>query len=210
MIQTRFMGSPAGVLLVLLQRQGPMTVKQLEAGMGVTATAVRQQVASLLADAYIEQTIEHTPRGRPRHLYSLTSKGHALFPQHYDELTYTLLHEILIAEGPQKVQSLLSKMGQRLAEQYAVQIDSEIPFDRAHRLTELLNDKGIIAEVEVAANAILFREFNCPYYRLAREYRAICDMEQGMIAQVLRQQVSLISCTLDGHHGCQFKIGNEA
>jgi hypothetical protein len=31
-------------------------------------------------------------------------------------------------------------------------------------------------------------------------------MEQGMIAQVINQPVELVACTLDGHHGCQFKI----
>ncbi len=210
MIQKRFMGSPAGALLVLLQRRGPQTVKELEEGLGVTATAVRQQITALMADGYIEQAVERTPRGRPRHLYTLTPQGQALFPQHYDELTYTLLHEILITEGPQKVQLLLEKMSQRLAEQYAGQIASSETALRAQELTELLNAKGIMAEVEVNPNAILFHEYNCPYYQLAREYRAICGMEEGMIAHILKQPVSLVSCTLDGHHGCQFKIENEA
>ncbi len=206
MFQQRLDGSPAGTLLVLLQRKGPLTIKELERELGVTATAVRQQIANLLADGFIEQKIEHSKRGRPKHVYSLTPKGHGLFPQHYDELTYTLLREILISEGPQKVQLLLARMAQRLAEQYAGQMAGQGAADRAQELTELLNAKGIMAEVEEAPNAILFREFNCPYYQLAREYRAICDMEQGMISQVIQQPVSLVACTLDGHHGCQFKI----
>jgi predicted ArsR family transcriptional regulator len=209
MIQKQLDGSPAGVLLVLLQRKGALTVKELEKGLGVTATAVRQQIANLLAERYIEQRVEHSQRGRPRHVYSLTPKGHGLFPQHYDELTYTLLREILVTEGPQKVQVLLARMGQRLAEQYAGQMAGQGTVDRAQELSELLNAKGIMAEIEMAPNAILFHEYNCPYYQLAREYRAICDMEQGMISQVVHQPVSLISCTLDGHHGCQFKIENE-
>ena len=209
MIQKRLDGSPAGALLVLLQRKGALTVKELEHELGVTATAVRQQISYLLAEDYIEQKAQHTQRGRPRHVYTLGSKGHGLFPQHYDELTYTLLREILLTEGPQKVQMLLDRMAHRLAEQYAGQMASQGPANRAQELTQLLSAKGIIAEVEVAPNAILFREFNCPYYLLAREYRAICDMEQGMISHIVQQPVSLISCTLDGHHGCQFKIENE-
>jgi len=49
-------------------------------------------------------------------------------------------------------------------------------------------------------------EYTCPYYELARQHRAICDMEQDMIAEVIQQPVELVTCTLDGHHGCQFKI----
>ena len=78
----------------------------------------------------------------------------------------------------------------------------------AAELIVLLNAKGIMAEMELAPSGLFFREFNCPYYLLAREYRAICDMEQGMIAQVLQGSVSLVSCTLDGHHGCRFKVEN--
>jgi len=63
-----------------------------------------------------------------------------------------------------------------------------------------------MSEVHFEADGIVFREYTCPYYELAREYRAICDMEQGMIAQVVNQPVELVSCTLDGHHGCKFKI----
>ena len=210
MIQKRLMGSPGGAVLVLLQRKGPLTIKELEAALGVTATAVRQQVTALLADEYVEQREEHSGRGRPRHVYSLTTRGRDLFPQYYDELTHTLLREILITEGPQKVQLLLARMAQRMAEQYAGQIDSQLPAERAQELTVLLNAKGILAEVEVHPDGTSLREYNCPYYQLAQEYRAICDMEQGMIAQVLQQPVALVGCILDGHHGCQFKIEQEA
>ena len=97
-------------------------------------------------------------------------------------------------------------MGKRMAEQYAQQIASSLPHERALALTEMLNAKGIMAEVHIEPDSIVFREYTCPYYELAREHRAICDMEQGMIEQVMNQPVELVSCTLDGHHGCQFKI----
>jgi hypothetical protein len=31
-------------------------------------------------------------------------------------------------------------------------------------------------------------------------------MEQDMMSHVIRQPVELVSCTLDGYHGCQFRI----
>ena len=206
MMQKHVIGNPAGAVLTLLQRKGTLTVKEMEEGLGVTATAVRQQIGNLLAEGYIEQTEERNGRGRPRHVYRLTEKGQALFPHHYDEFTNTLLGEILISEGPQKVMALLERMGRRLAEQYARQIASQAPADRAQELTELLNAKGILAEVQIDPDGLNFHEYNCPYYELARQYREICEMELGMIAQVLKQPVALITCTLDGHHGCQFRI----
>jgi DeoR family transcriptional regulator, suf operon transcriptional repressor len=206
MIQKQLTGSPAGEVLTLLQRKGSATVKELEDAMEVTATAVRQQLNLLLAEGFIEQRTENVGRGRPKHVYSLTVKGRALFPHHYDEFTNSLLREILLLEGPGKVEELLGRMSRRMAEQYSQQIVARLPQERARALTELFNAKGIMAEVQFDGDGIVFREYTCPYYELARENRAICDMEQDMIERVMHQPVELISCTLDGHHGCQFKI----
>jgi DeoR family transcriptional regulator, suf operon transcriptional repressor len=206
MIQKQLTGSPAGEVLTLLQRKGTATVKELEDAMEVTATAVRQQLNVLLAEGFIEQRTENIGRGRPKHVYSLTAKGRALFPHHYDEFTNSLLREILLVEGPGKVEELLGRMSRRMAEQYSQQIVARLPQERAQALTELLKAKGIMAEVQFESDSIVFREYTCPYYELAREHRAICDMEQDMIGQVMNQPVELVSCTLDGHHGCQFKL----
>jgi predicted ArsR family transcriptional regulator len=198
--------SAAGAVLSQLQKRGSATIKELENALGVTATAVRQQVSSLLANGYIEQHVERRGRGRPRHVYSLTPKGRSLFPHHYDEFTNSLLREILLTEGPDKVQELLGRLSRRMAEQYAQQISGQAAAERAIALTELLNAKGILAEVCCGPDGIVFCEYTCPYYELAREHRAICDMEEDMITHVIRHPVVLVACTLDGHHGCQFRV----
>jgi predicted ArsR family transcriptional regulator len=162
MLQRQLTGSPAGEVLTLLQRRGAATIKDLEDALGVTATAVRQQITSLMADGFIAQEIERAARGRPRHVYSLTAKGRALFPHYYDEFTNSLLREILITEGPEKVQSLLGRMSQRLAAQYERQLAGLPAAERAAKLTELLNAKGILAEIRFEPDGIVFHEYSCP------------------------------------------------
>lgn len=206
MLARQLTGGPAGEVLTILQRKGASTVKELEDTLGVTATAVRQQIAALLADGYIETRVERAGRGRPKHIYTLTAKGRALFPHHYDEFTNTLLREILVSEGPEKVQELLGRLGRRMAEQYERQLSGLAPGERAAKLTELLNAKGILAEIRIEADGVVVHEYTCPYYELARANRAICDMEEEMLAHAVQQPVALVTCTLDGHHGCQFKI----
>jgi DeoR family suf operon transcriptional repressor len=206
MISKHMAGSPAGELLTILQRKGSATVKELEDALGVTATAVRQQVAGLLADHCIEVEMERAGRGRPRHLYSLTPRGRALFPHYYDEFTNSLLREILVSEGPAKVQELLGRMSRRMAEQYERQLVGLAPAERAAKLTELLNAKGILTEIKFEPDGIVVHEYTCPYFELARENRAICDMEEEMLAHAVNQPVELVACSLDGHHGCQFRI----
>lgn len=206
MLQKQLTGSPAGGVLNAMQRRGQVTVKDLEEALGVTATAVRQQLMVLLAEGYISQEATNIGRGRPKHVYSLTAKGRALFPHHYDEFTNSLLREILVSEGPEKVQELLGRMSRRLAAPYERELGDLPAEQRVARLTELLNAKGILAEIKIDEDGIVFHEYTCPYYELAREHRAICDMEEEMIAHAIKRPVELVSCSLDGHHGCQFKI----
>jgi predicted ArsR family transcriptional regulator len=206
MFARQLAGSPAGEVLTILQRRGASTVKELEDTLGVTATAVRQQVSGLLADGYIETQVERAGRGRPKHIYSLTPRGRALFPHYYDEFTNSLLREILVSEGSEKVQELLGRLGRRMAEQYERQLIGLTPSERATKLTELLNAKGILTEIKFEPNAIFVHEYTCPYYELARENRAICDMEEKMLTHAVKQPVELVTCSLDGHHGCQFRI----
>jgi DeoR family transcriptional regulator, suf operon transcriptional repressor len=199
-------GSPAQQVLSILQRRGRSTVRELEEVLGVTANAVRQQLTGLMAEGYVEQAIERTGRGRPRHQYSLTAAGLMLFPHRYDEFTNGLLREILLSEGSHRVEELLGRIGRRLAAEYEPELAGLATVERTARLTELLNAKGILAEMRLQPDGIMFHEYTCPYYHLAREYRAICDMEEGMIAQAVKQPVELVACTLDGNHGCQFRI----
>ena len=97
-------------------------------------------------------------------------------------------------------------MGQQLAEQYARQITGKSPVERAAQLIALFNAKGILAEMEVGLDTIVFKLYTCPYYKLARQHRVICKMGQGMMSHIIERPVELLTCTLDGHHGCQFKF----
>ena len=50
------------------------------------------------------------------------------------------------------------------------------------------------------------REYGCPYQNVAAENRAVCEMEQVVMARLLESGVKLTQCVLDGHRGCQFTI----
>ncbi len=206
MLQRQLSGSPAGEVLSVMQRRGEVTIKDLEEALNVTANAVRQQVTALSAEGLISQQTENIGRGRPKHVYSLTVKGRSLLSQHYDDFTSSLLREILVNEGPEKVQDLMGRMSRRLAAQYERELADLSSDERAAKLTKLLNAKGIMAEITFEENGIVFHEYTCPYYELARENRAICDMEEEMIAHAMNRPVELVSCSLDGHHGCRFRI----
>src|SRR5437763_1095196 len=90
---------PRAAVLQVLQRRGSASIKDLELALGVTATAVREQVAQLLGEEVIVAQRVRGAVGRPFYAYSLGPKGQELFPKDYGQLARLLLEDILATGG---------------------------------------------------------------------------------------------------------------
>lgn len=199
--------TPAGQILEYLLRHTTASIKDLEDMLGVTATAVRQQLVSLSADGLVVMTRERQGVGRPRNLYTLTERSQSLFACYSDELALDLIHELLESEGTAKLRYLLSRVGDKLAVQYSRQIKGDALGDRIGELSVLLDRRGIRADIEDANGVIILHEYNCPYHDLSSVHRDVCEMERDTFSQVLGADVTLGNCIHDGHNSCQFVVG---
>lgn len=198
--------TPAGQIIELIQRRGPMSVKEIEAALGVTTTAVRQQIANLVAEGLVTSRLVREGVGRPHFVYSLTDKARSLFARYCDELALSLYEELLHEVGYNKVNELLQRVSRRMAEEYAGQLKATALQERVADFSRLLEAKGILSDVAPTADGLILRAFNCPYYELAVDHREICSMEEDMIARILEADVALTQCMHDGHQGCQFIV----
>lgn len=200
--------TPAGQILEYLLRNGPATIKELEQAIGVTATAVRQQLASLQSEGLVALTRERQGVGRPHNVYQLTERSHSLFACYTDELALSLIHELLLTEGTDKLRYLLDRVGSKLAVQYSRQIKGEAVGDRVHELSTLLDRRGIRVDFTLNEDVIILNEYNCPYHDLASVHRDVCEMERSAFSQALGVEVTLGACIHDGHHSCQFMVSS--
>lgn len=200
--------TPAGQILEHLLRNGPATIKELEQAIGVTATAVRQQLASLQTEGLVTMSRERQGVGRPHNVYQLTERSHNLFACYCDELALSLIHELLETEGTDKLRYLLDRVGSKLAVQYSRQIKGEAIGDRVHELSTLLDRRGIRVDFVENEDVIVLHEYNCPYHDLASVHRDVCEMERSAFSQALGVEVTLGNCIQDGHHSCQFVVSN--
>lgn len=200
--------SPRSTILRILQSRGSASIKDLELALGVTATAVREQVAHLIAEDVIAAQRVRGEVGRPFYVYSLTAKAQELFPKDYGELAHLLLQEIVALDGPDKLQLLLNRVGDRLAAQYAGHLRGQELEDKLRALADLLVQKGVGAAVQAEAvgDGFVLHANTCPYFAVVQDHREICDMEQQMLSRLLGAEVVLGDCILDGHTGCQFHV----
>jgi DeoR family suf operon transcriptional repressor len=207
-LSTQDTTTPAGQILEFLLRNGPASIKDLEQASGVTATAVRQQLASLTAEGLVNMSKERQGVGRPRNLYQLTERSHGLFAYYSDELALDLIGELLETEGADKLRYLLNRVGVKLASQYRRQIKGEAMGDRVRQLSLLLDRRGVRVALEHRGDVIVLNEYNCPYHDLASVHRDVCEMERNAFSLALDAEVTLGTCIQDGHHSCQFVVNN--
>jgi len=198
--------SPAGQILRLLQEHGALSIKEIEMALGVTTTAVRQQLMALLAEGVVATETVREKRGRPHAVYSLSDKGQALFARGYEDLALSLLEEVLQLAEPVSGQQLLQRISARLGAQYAAHMQGAVLPERLQELVGFLEQRGIMSKIEEEDEIFILTEYGCPYYGLAREHREVCSMEIEAMEQALGATVSLCQSQLDGHHGCQFQV----
>jgi predicted ArsR family transcriptional regulator len=199
--------SPAWQIVEHLQRHHSASIKELEALLGVTTTAVRQHLQTLQAEGYVDRKTVHAGVGRPHHVYVITEAAHELFQCHCDDLALTMLEEMFEMVGRDRVSLLLKKVSNRLAARYAGSVTADALRSRVEQMAGVLNRQGVLTDVTAEdENVIILKTYNCPYHELAQEHRQICDMDQDMMQQVLGSEVSLSACIMDGDGGCSFTI----
>jgi len=199
-------GGPAEEILHFLLREGPMTVKELQSRLGLSSSAVRLHLQHLQGERLVTYKEQREGVGRPTKVYMLTDKARASMANHSESLALTLLEEMWKLEDAEKMRLLLDRVSRRLAAEYGQGVRSSDLYRRVEELRRALNEKGVIADVQLVDNKIIIHEYVCPYHDLAQEHRAICEMDEAVLSQVLGSTAVLSKCMMDGAHGCVFEV----
>jgi len=206
----RIDGSPAGQILKLLQQQGPLSIKEIEAALGVTTTAVRQQLVTLMTTGMVTAETVREKRGRPHAVYRLAEKGQELFARGYEELALALLEEVLCLPDTATVHQMLHCVSARLGRQLAERMRGAAVADRLQELAALLATHGVMSKVAEEADAFVLTEYTCPYYGLAREHREVCGMEIEAMEFALGSRSPCINRSSTGTTAANFRSKNSA
>jgi len=203
--------SPRAEVLKYIQRQGSASVKDLEAAMGVTTTAVREQLAHLMQEGFLQATRVRGEIGRPYYVYSLTSTAHNLFPKGYSTLAQLLLEESLSMYGREGLRMLLNRVSRRISENLGDRTQGTELSQKLLGLAAGLGETGMevsMLPVEGSDNEFVLKTHSCPYFDIAQNHREICDMEEEMLAGLLGPgvEVRLGGRIVEGQCACDFHV----
>ena len=202
--------TPAGGIVLLLQRRGPMTTRQMQKELGVTATAVRVQTERLVAEGMITKSRRHVGRGRPADEFRITDKIHTLYGRNYGDLLSLLFKEIRQTMGKEVVRKLLDGVCTQLVESYKDAVTGQTLDERLRQIAELLHSKGIPAEVIDDDGPPGLLMLGCPYHELSRDEPLLCEMETKMFSRLIGAPVKLYQCKSRGDPVCEIRVTDSA
>ncbi len=185
-------------------------VLDLEAMRGsITSVTVRHHLAKLQdEDMVAEAQMRHrSSPGRPQHIYSLTERGLAQFPNNYPDLAKNLLKQIKATLPSQQVNVIIEGVADTMADDVDIS-DCKTFRERLDKVVDYLNQHGYEAEWHSHDDGFVLTTTNCPYHQVAQDDQTLCQMDMRLISQMLGIVPRLLSRISDGDESCAYLIPN--
>lgn len=207
-------GAPASArdrILFLLKRDGPQATARVAQQLGVTAMAVRQQLAVLYGEGLVEFSDEPRKIGRPAHIWRLTPKADGRFPDHHAELAVDMLQLVQSAFGEEGLERLTDGWTRKQVAAYRAQMPrQDLPLDqRVAALARIRCAEGFMAECRPAADGTIeLVENHCAIAKAAHFCTQLCGGELRLFREVLGDDVRVerVEHFLAGDRRCTYRI----
>lgn len=188
-------------ILDLLKRRGPRNVPALASFLDVNRTAVRQQLAVLEREGLVQMRVEKQVIGRPTHVWSLTAKAEALFPQAYGPIALALLRHLREIDGEGKVEALLRRRARELAAAYRKRLEGKTLGGKFKELARIRDEEGYMAEGDIRE----LTEHHCPIAAIAKEFPQVCALEKKLFEAMLGIGLDRTEHLASGDTACVYR-----
>jgi predicted ArsR family transcriptional regulator len=189
----------------------PQTVSDLIRALGVTRTAVAEQLNELLVAGLVERSTRRlTGRGRPHHVYQATPAAMVLlFTGNQQLVAPAIWQAVREIGGEQMARRVLKRVSRTLAEHYNSQITATRPPDRLRQFIDLLSaEGGLIEAVENGQGRLVLRKRSCPFLSMIDNERSVCIIDREMLSAVVGRPVRQTACRHEGDPCCTFEMGS--
>ncbi|HEX6383753.1 MAG TPA: DeoR family transcriptional regulator [Anaerolineae bacterium] len=201
--------STRDTILETLKQSPQAKIEELAGAADVSPVTVRHHLNSLQADGLVEVDSIRRKVGRPYYVYSLSEKGHELFPQKYFRLTNRLLDEIKARLPSEAVTELFQGLVETIVEEHTGEFE-DLPFEkRIAYLVDLLAEEGFLARWNKTEDGYQLIEYSCPYLSVGQKHAEICTLDHSLMVSVLQTSVKQHSCMLHGDDCCEFTFSSD-
>jgi predicted ArsR family transcriptional regulator len=146
----------------------------------------RRQLEAALEAGLVQCEDRAVGIGRPGRWWSLTSSGHARFPDRHGEVVVQLLGHLRNQLGESGVDALISAREKQMALDYRAQIDAQSTLaGKVRALAEIRSREGYMAEVKADAETLELIEHHCPICAAASQCQSFCRSELQLFRSLL-------------------------
>jgi len=201
-------GKTRNDILNALKRADGLTVDQLSRGIGITSMAVRKHLAALERDELVASELRRRPVGRPARAYRLTDESESLFPKGYDSIVVEFLSDLVMMDGPEKVDLLFNRRADRTFAFLEARVSHARTFDeRVAALATGMDELGYLTHWEkTGPGSYAVRQYNCAIQKIAMTFPQACYYELETYRKLLNADVERACHLMAGDHMCSYII----
>ena len=195
------------VILDFLKQREKATLDELSTEVGLAPMSVRGHLSVLERDGFITYEEARGKIGRPKYVYSLTDRGHDLFPKTYHILCNRILDAVTSVSTDSGTE-LASRIAQGWAEEYQSRVVGKSLGDQVKVLAAIRSEEGAMAYSEVQGDSFILHQRNCPASCVAAKFpQVICTAEIGFMRRLLdNASIERVSWAINGDASCSYVI----
>jgi len=197
------------ILDQLLERKSGATLEELTKAVGLSRTAVNQQLASLEADGFVSKTTPRKTGGRPQHVYVLTEAGANRFPKQYSWFSKMLIETLRQQVGAEQVSQYMYDLGVKLSAALIPRLVGKNRTERIDEIVRIMNETGFVARTFTAMSGDKLPRVeckNCVYHDLSKDYPEVCRFDIGFLSGLMGAEIEHQSCMQRGGESCRFRF----
>ena len=200
--QRRLVQGTSGRIVELLRR-GPRTIDEIADWVGLTRTAVRAQLSTLLRDGTVEERGVQRGVSKPARVYGISEEAELMLSRVYVPLLTQLLHVLAGRVSRREFDAIMREVGRSLMTGRAMPAGTLK--ERVLAASALLNDLGGLTEVDDERSQFVIRGHGCPLAAATAQYPEACNALESLLSEFVGQPV-VKCCEQHNRQHCCFEV----
>jgi predicted ArsR family transcriptional regulator len=201
--------SQQAVLDHLLEHKSGATLGELATAIGLSRTAVNQQLMALEREGFVRKAESRKTAGRPLHVYVLTEDGANRFPKQYSWFSKLLIQTLRERFGEEEASRYMFDLGVRKSADLIPRLVGKNRQERIAEIVQIMNETGFVARLVAANGADKLPRVeckNCVYHDLSKDYPEVCRFDIGFLSGLMGAEIEHQACMQRGADSCRFRF----
>lgn len=199
---------PAETRLILtLKREGRLSLIELSEQMGMSKMGVLNHIKRLEGKGMVERHLVKTNVGRPYYVFSTAEKSRENVASSEGWLLDELMDFLARTDNGKLVADFLKERYTQMRVTYEERLSKKNGAHRVEELARIREEENYFPELKSSGkDSLELLEYNCPIFKISKNFGIACSMESQLFSSVLDMNVSSTHRQVDGSDVCRFLI----